>query len=284
MAVLVVHLFPENVSFTLSESKRTLMSMKLLLLSLLLLSGSAHSQTEDTVKRSFILASMSFEWGRTQDRYTEIDLATMYDWTKNPAELDRDLAQHSVEYDRIVEGSRLGVSFSLIPYSKKISDYSTTQELRLGLFYSVRGTHLSYDFADTSGARQETNYSTRFKELSITGSYLWKYSPKFAERFTLYGGIGLGIGSTVYDKTSVAEHFSDGQLNEIPFSKFNVYEGKSSLFTRAFVPIGIDYALAERFDIGLTATAGMALQTVYGGENYLIPFSWSLAARFGYFF
>ncbi len=260
------------------------MPIKLLLLSLLLLSEGAHSQTEDSLKRPFILASMSFEWGQMQDRYTEINLETMYDLTKNPTDLDRDLSAHSVQYDRLVSGSRLGFSIALIPFSKKIGDYSTTSELRVGLFYSVRGTNLSYNFEDTSGAIQETNYSTRFKELSATAAYVWKYNPKFAERFTLSGGLGLGIGSSLFDKTSVAEHFSEGGLNEIPFSKFNVYAGKSSLFTRAFVPVGIDYALAERFDFGITGTVGTAFQTVYGGENYMIPFSWSLAARLGYFF
>ena len=260
------------------------MPIKLLLLSLLLLSGHAHSQTQDSLKRPFILASMSFEWGQMQDRYTEINLATMYDLTKNPTDLDRDLSAHSVLYDRLVTGSRLGFSIALIPFSKKIGDYSTTSELRIGLFYSVRGTHLSYNFQDTSGAIQETNYSTRFKELSATAAYVWKYNPKFAERFTLSGGLGLGIGSTLFDKTSVAEHFSQGGLNEIPFSKFNVYEGKSSLFTRLFVPLGIDFALSERFDIGLTATAGMGFQTVYGGGNYTIPLSGSLAVRLSYFF
>lgn len=257
---------------------------KRLLFLLIALPAAVHSQETDSIKGTFILASIGFEMGPMMDRYSSIDLDMMYDLTQNPLELDRNLVDHSTTYDNIAEGSRLGVSLSFIPLKKKISDYSKTSELRLGLFYSVRGTNLSYDFQDTSGARQSVNYSTRFKELSVNGAYVWKYNPTFAQRFTLTGGLGIGIGSTLYDKTSVAEHFTQGEVNEIPFSKFNAYKGKTSLFLRTYVPIGIDFALAERFDVGLAGTVGIGLQKVMKGDAYFIPFSGSVGVKVSYYF
>lgn len=261
-----------------------MMNKNLLLFFILTCPLFAISQSDTVKKKAFILASVSYELGRTIDRYPQIDLDMMYDLTQNPAELDRNLTGYTVTHDRDVEGSKMGASIALIPFNKDENDYSTTSEIRLGLFYSVRGTNLSYVLSDTSGAFQSASYSTRFKELSINAAYVWKYSPKFAQRFTLHAGLGLGLGSSLYDKTSVAEHISSGQTNEIPNSLFNVYKGKSSLFARAYTPIGIDFALAERFDVGLQSYFGVALQQVYSGESYFIPLSGTLAVKVSFYF
>lgn len=242
------------------------------------------AQTDSLPKKRFILASLSFELGGMKDRYPVINLESMYDWTHNPSDLDRDLTGHSITHDRDVEGSRVGASLAFIPFNSKENDYSSKQELRIGLIYMVRGTHLSYFLQSESGAYKSVAYSTRFKEFSLQGSYVWKYTPTFAKRFTLHGGIRLGLGSTFSDKTSVAEHFSSGQTNEIPNSLFNVYTGKSSLFARAFVPVGIDFAMAERFDVGIESNIGVGMQQVYGGENYVIPTSGAVYVKVSYFF
>ena len=260
------------------------MNKNIVLFLIIVIPGIVFSQSDTTKKKKFILASVSFEMGRMIDRYQQVDLAMMYDLTEMPSNLDRDLTGMGVTHDRDVEGSRVGASVALIPFSKKENDYSTKSEIRVGLFYSVRGTNLSYFLTNESGAFKSAEYSARFKELGLHGAYVWKYSPKFAKRFTLHGGLGLGLGSTVLDKTSVAEHFSSGLPNEVPNSIFNVYKGNSSLFARGFIPLGIDFALAERFDIGLESTFGVGMQQVYGGESYLIPLSGSLSIKLSYFF
>lgn len=245
----------------------------------------AYSQSADTLKKNkFILASVSFELGKIIDRYKTVDLDMIYDLTVNSESLDRDLTGHDVTYKRNVQGSRIGASIALIPFSKKDNDYSTSSEIRLGLFYSERGTNLYYFLQDTSGAYKSVDYSTRYKELSLNAAYVWKYNPKFAERFTLHGGIGIGIGSTFNDKTSVAEHFSSGQIDEIPNSIFNIYKGKSSFFGRVYTPLGIDFALGKHFDIGVESTFGLGIQKINKGENYLIPINGSLSVKLSYFF
>jgi hypothetical protein len=244
----------------------------------------AFSQIDTTKKSKFILASVSFEMGPMLDRYSNVDLDMMYNLTSNPYDIERNLVGHEATYDRDVEGSKLGASISLIPLNKKENDYSTVGEIRLGFFYKVRGTHLSYFLSNSSGAYKAVDYSTRFKEFSLHGAYVWKYNPKFAQRFTLHAGLGLGLGSTFADKTSVAEIISSGLPSEIPNSFFEEYKGNSSLFVRAFTPIGVDFALSDRFDVGIQSNFGIAIQQVYGGENYIIPISGSVAVKLSYFF
>jgi hypothetical protein len=243
-----------------------------------------NAQEDSIPKKKFILASVSYEMGPMLDRYEAVDLDMMYDLTSNPSDIERDLLGHDPLFDTNVEGSRLGASISLIPLSKKDNDYSTLGEIRLGLFYMVRGTHLSYSLTNASGAYKAVGYSTRFKELSLQGAYVWKYTPKFAERFTLHAGIGFGFGSTVVDRTSVAEIISSGQPAEVPNSIFNEYEGNTSLFIRGYAPIGIDFAISERFDLGIQSYFGVVSQQVIGGENYFIPISGSVGVRLSYFF
>lgn len=242
------------------------------------------AQEDTTSKKKFILASVSVEMGPMMDKYSNIDLDLMYDLTSNPSDIERDLTGHNALYDHNVEGSRIGASIALIPFSKKENDYSSRSEIRLGLFYKVRGTYLSYSLTNESGAYKAVGYSTKFKELALHGAYVWKYNPKFAKRFTLSAGIGLGLGSTFSDKTSVAEIISSGQPAEVPNSFFEVYQGKSSLFVRPFAPIGIDYAVSDRFDVGIQSNFGVALQQIYGGENYFIPIFGSIGVRVSYFF
>lgn len=242
------------------------------------------AQEDSTSKKKFILASVSLEMGPMLDQYSAVDLDMMSDLTSNSSDIERNLVGHDVLYDPNVEGSRIGASVSLIPLNKEDNDYSTVGEIRLGLFYVVRGTHLSYSLSNSSGAYKAVGYSTRFKEFNLHGAYVWKYNPKFAERFTLHAGIGVGLGSTFSDKTSVAEIISSGLPAEVPNSIFNEYQGKSSLFVRPFVPLGIDFAISERFDIGIQSNFGIALQQVYGGENYLIPISGSVGVKLTYFF
>ncbi|MFK7784788.1 MAG: hypothetical protein AB8B56_06725 [Crocinitomicaceae bacterium] len=254
----------------------------LLLLSLLTFFN--YAQEDSTAKKRFILASVSFEMGPMLDRYSNVDLDMMSNLTSNPSDIERDLLGHEALYDRDVEGSRIGASISLIPLNKEDNDYSTVGEIRLGLFYMVRGTQLSYSLTNASGAYKAVGYSTRFKEFNLHGAYVWKYNPKFAKRFTLHAGLGLGIGSTFSDKTSVAEIISSGLPAEVPNSIFNEYQGNSSLFLRPFAPIGIDFAISDRFDIGVQSNFGVAFQQVYGGENYFIPISGSVGVKLTYFF
>jgi len=236
-------------------------------------------------KKKFILSSLSVEMGPMLDKYSTVDLDMVYDLTSNPSDIERDLAGYDVRYDRNVEGSRIGALMSFIPYSKKEHDYLTRSEIRLGLFYMVRGSYLSYSLTNESGAYKAVGYSNKFKEFSVQGTYVWKYRPKFAnERFTFHAGIGLGLGSTFNDKTSVAEIISSGQPAEIPNSFFAVYEGKSSLFVRPLASIGIDFALSDRFDLGVQSNFGVALQQIYDGESYFVPISGSVGVRVSYFF
>ena len=268
----------------LSKQTITNMNKNVILFLILTISGIAYSQDEVQKIKKFRFSSIGFEMGRAVDRYAQLDLEMMYDLTKNPSLLDRNLTDHTIIYDRIVEGSRVGISTALVPYNKNKEAYSATQEIRIGIYYSERGTHLGYNFVDTNGGYRSVNYSTRFKELSLNGAYVFKYNPKFAQKFTLHAGPALSVGTSLFDKTSVAEHFSSGAPGEIPFSKFNSYAGKTSLFLRAYAPIGIDYAIGERFDIGVEGIAGMGVQQVLGGEMYTIPFSWSAAVRLSFFF
>ena len=249
-----------------------------------LVAAKSYAQEDTTAKKKFILASVSYEMGPMLDRYSSVDLDMMYDLTSNPSAIERDLLGHDPLYDTNVEGSRLGASISLIPLNKKDNDYSTVGEIRLGLFYMVRGTHLSYSLSAASGAYKAVGYSTRFKELSLQGAYVWKYNPKFAERFTLHAGVGLGLGSTLADRTSVAEIISSGLPAEVPNSIFNEYKGNTSLFIRAYAPIGIDFAISERFDVGIQSYFGVVSQQVLGGENYFIPISGSVGVKLSYFF
>lgn len=260
------------------------MQTKLFIFVLCLCHTLCYSQVGDSISKKFTLISIGFEAGQGIDRYDRMNLEMMHGFTKDPELLDRNLDGHKITADRIIEGSRVGLHLAFIPTKKNIDEKTSTDEIRVGIVYSVKGTSVDYSKVESDESMYSVNYSARFKEVSLHGAYVWKFSPESARRFTFYGGIGLGIGSTVYDKTSVAEHISGGQPNEIPFSIFNVYKGNSSLIVRPHIPLGIDFALMERFDIGISGSTGIAIQKVYGGQSYLIPFGASISAKLSYFF
>ncbi|NRA13173.1 MAG: hypothetical protein HRT57_14590 [Crocinitomicaceae bacterium] len=76
----------------------------------------------------------------------------------------------------------------------------------------------------------------------------------------------------------VIETILDWDNDENSSRTETAYEGKSSIFTRAYAPVGIRFQLFKHFNIGLETNIGIGIQSVVGGQTYLIPMNTSVQA------
>lgn len=256
----------------------------IILFALIAISGSTIAQ-ETTVKvKKLKLNSIGVDFGYAGDRYSKMNLESMYDLTKNPALLDRDLNDYTSSLYRSSEGGRFGINASFTPFSTANDSYNTNHEIRFGAYFSSREPLISYDRTDVNGNHNSIIYCNMVREISLTGAYLIRKSPAKAKWFSVYAGLGASLGTSFNDKMVVMENsYSPNDYMSGTFD-IEVYEAKSSFYSRVYAPLGMDVTIFNRVRLGLEATVGVGMQNVYGGKTYLMPLSGSITTKLAFVF
>ncbi len=260
------------------------MRNSIFIIALIAISGSAIAQ-ETTVKpKKLKLTSIGIDFGVVADRYAKMDLEAMYDLTKNPALLDRDLNGYESSLYGSSGGGRFGINASFTPFSSANDSYNTNHEVRFGAYYSLREPLISYDRTEADGTHKSIIYCNMVQEFSLNGAYLIRKSPANAKWFSVYAGLGASLGSSFNDKMVVMERSYNGDYSTVGTNENAFYEAKSSFYSRVYAPLGLDVTIFNRVRLGLEATFGLGMQNVYGGKTYAMPFSSSITTKLVYVF
>lgn len=260
------------------------MTKSIILVALIVLSGSAFAQ-ENTVKgKKFKLNSIGIDFGHTGDRYSKMNLESMYDLTKNPSLLDRDLNGYTSSLYRSSDGGRIGVNASFTQTGTTNDSFNTNHELRFGAYYSSREPLISYNRIDADGINNSIIYCNVVQEVSLTGAYLIRKSPVKAKWFSVYAGLGVSLGSSFNDRMVVMENSYDPNNYSEGTNANASYEAKSSFYSRVYAPIGLDVTIFNRVRLGLEGTIGVGMQNVYNGKTYGMPLSSSITTKIAYVF
>ncbi|PHR33159.1 MAG: hypothetical protein COA38_05570 [Fluviicola sp.] len=260
------------------------MTKSIILVAFIALSGSTFAQENATKVKKFKLNSIGIDFGYTGDRYSKMNLESMYDLTKNPSLLDRDLNGYTSSLYRSSDGGRIGINASFTPFSTANDSYNTNHEVRFGAYYSSREPLISYNRIDADGTRNSIIYCNMVQELSLTGAYLIRKSPAKAKWFSVYAGLGASLGSSFNDKMVVMEsHYDPNDYSTIT-NENAFYEAKSSFYSRVYAPIGLDVTIFNRVRLGLEGTIGVGMQNVYGGKTYVMPLSGSITTKLAFVF
>lgn len=252
---------------------------------LIAISGTSFAQksTTDKVKK-LKLNSIGVDFGVTADRFSKMNLESMYDLTKNPALLDRDLEGYSSSLYRSASGGRFGINASFTPFSAVNDSYNTNHEIRFGAYFSSREPLISYNKTDANGTTNSIIYCNMVREVSLTGAYLLRASPANAKWFGVYAGLGMSLGSSFNDKMVVMQSSFNSEQMSYESLGNETYEGKSSFFTRVYVPLGLDITIARRIRLGLEGQVGIGMQNVYNGRTNLMPVTGSITTKLAFVF
>lgn len=246
----------------------------------LLTATTVSAQTETTKSPTWRLSSFGLNIGTVHDVYQRMNLDMMYDFTQNSALLDRDLTGMEEILYRESSGGRVGLNVTL---SADRPNARYGHEIRLGAFFSNREPLISYhapsEFGEASGS--SIIYCNVVNEVSLEGTYLLRRSLGKKEKFSLYGGAGISLGSSFNNKLVVMESSSDS-TGMFASGSDSFYAGKSSLFTRVNVPVGIQANLINRVSFNFETIIGVGMQSVFGGRNYFIPFSGGIRLGISY--
>ena len=236
----------------------------------LILTSTLSAQTEtSTPSTSWRLSSFGINVGTVHDVYQRMNLDMMYDFTENPALLDRDLTGMQENLYRESSGSRLGLNVSL---EANRPNARFGHEIRLGAFFSNREPMISYhqSSADENFASTNIIYCNIVNEVSIEGAYLLHKTLGRRGWFSAYAGAGLSIGSSFNNQLVVMESSSDS-TGMFATGNDSFYDAKSSLFTRVNIPIGIQATVLKKVNFNFETNIGVGMQSVFGGRNYFMP-------------
>lgn len=254
----------------------------LLIAALTTLTFSSTAQIETEIPNNkWKISSIGGEYGFIRDSYQKMDMGTMIDFTKNPALLERDLYGYTENLYRTSSGVKLGLNVTLTS-GKMTSNWSN--EIRLGAFYSGREPMITYN----SGSGFDDDHSSIIycnvvNEISLDGAYIFRRTSDKFDWFSVYGGIGVNLGSSFSSKLIVMENDFNFQNEDWNFTQES-YDAKSSVFSRVYLPVGMQFTLFKHYNLGLESNIGIGMQSVVKGRSYLMPLNTGLTAKIGYNF
>ncbi len=231
------------------------------------------AQTETTEKSpNWKFSSIGVNYGSVYDRYQEMSLDMMYDFTKNPALLNRDLSGLYENLYRESSGVRFGLQTTL---TAQRPNATIGHEIRLGASYSSREPMISYsdpfDIMQME-ARDEIIYCNVVNEIGLDGAYILRKSFGKKGWFSAYTGAGISLGGAFNSQLVVMECSYD-ETGLMVSDTDSFYDAKSSMFTRLQVPIGIQFTMLKKVNFNIETAIGVGAQSVFGGRSYFMPVS-----------
>ncbi len=240
------------------------------LVAILLSATTVSSQTESMKAPKWKVNSIGLNVGTVHDIYRRMNLDMMYDFTQNPALLDRDLTGMNNNLYRQSTGGRLGLNVTL---TANRPNARFGHELRFGAFYSSREPMISFYDSNSEIDNFSSNriiYCNVVNEVSLEGAYLVRKSFGKKGWFSTYTGLGITLGTSFNNQMVVMESTTDSSGMNIS-GQDSFYDAKSSLFTRVNMPIGIQATILRKVNINLETNIGVGVQSVFGGRNYFMP-------------
>ncbi len=237
---------------------------------LLLTATTVSAQTETTNPApKWTIHSFGINYGSVHDRYQDMSLEMMYDFTKNPALLDRNLTGLEENLYRVSTGYRLGIQTT---FRAQRPNSSIGHEIRLGASWSGREPLISFSDPyneEQMQPRDEIIYCNVVNEYGLDGAYLLRKS--FGNGwFSVYSGAGLSLGTSVNSQLVVMERSYD-ENGMMTSDTDSFYGAKSSLFSRVQVPIGIQFTLLQKVNFLAETRFGVGMQSMFGGRSYFMP-------------
>lgn len=180
---------------------------------------------------------------------------------------------------------------SLFPYSKKLKQFNENQELKFGLVYHKEQDH-SLHFTNKynrslfySGAGPDTtyislvSYSQLVDEVGLETEYLLR-SGQFLKRFSLFGGIGVGLNLSVFsqvkeDITIFSNRLICDNSTPTPYCYYvtnnesisNYFSNYMAYSIKAFIPYGLNFRVVNKLSIYLEGRSGFSYQKFIHGKG-----------------
>ena len=260
---------------------REIMTKSILgLVAVLLTATAVSAQTETTKAPGWRISSFGLNVGTVHDIYQRMNLDMMYDFTQNPALLDRDLAGMDQNIYRESNGSRLGLNVTLTTDGR---NDRVLHELRLGAFYSNREPMISFYDPITMDDMSSTRiiYCNIVNEVSLDGAYLLRKQIGRRGWLSAYAGLGMTLGTSFNNELVVMESTTDSTGMNVS-GQDSFYEAKSSLFTRVNIPIGFQATILRKVNFNLETNLGVGVQSVFGGRSYFMPLTTGMRIGLSY--
>jgi hypothetical protein len=85
-------------------------------------------------------------------------------------------------------------------------------------------------------------------------------------------------------KVMVKEHSFEWDNPSTSTYSESAYQGKKSIFSRVYAPVGVQFQLFNHFNLGLETNIRVGMQNVIGGKSYFMPITTGMQALVSYSF
>lgn len=247
---------------------------------------------KETIKTGWRITSATIDYGQIKDKYSKMDLETMYDFTKNPELLDRDLSGYSESLFRESEGIKIGAS--IILSSGRLTG-NWEHEARLGALYSNREPFILYSKGTIETEMHTIIYCNVVNEFSLDGAYILRRKNLKHQWLSFYTGLGLNLGATINNELVVMDYsydsesaFSGSENEGITMGETTngeeSYDAKESVISRLYIPLGVQVSFFDKVSLGLESNMGIGFQSMIKGKTYFTRANTGLVVKLGYNF
>ena len=226
-------------------------------------------------------SAFNIKLGVEGDYYSNISPEWMKNHTKDPSQIEFDDSGFETVSHAEVAGLSIGGHLMFTNPGNLDGRKHKYREIKLGVDVIVAGEAL-VTFTETDERMDSTYVTSRMyclvnSEFRLGGEYRFRTS---WGRFNTFFGVGSHIGATFNDKmllfkgNSVAEN---GAVDEEEFvapdmdeMDVETYAAKSSIYMRAYVPLGISFRTCRRLELGLEQRWGIGVGQVIDGDTYFM--------------
>ena len=254
----------------------------ILAIAALTISLTGYSQVEGgtSTPEKWHITSFGSEIGILRDSYNKMNLESMYDFTANPALLDRNLDGYNETLYRESTGVKIGANVTL---TSGTMSGKWSHEVRLGAFYSNREPLVSYNRSFNEEEVYKTIiYCNVVNEIALDGAYILRRKSTRRPWISVYGGLGANLGATFNNQMVIMEQASMIGENGGFENSNEYYDGKESIMARVYIPFGLQISIFNRVLLGMESNLGVGLQSVINGKTYLTRANSGFVLKMGY--
>lgn len=226
------------------------------------------SVVQDVVKPLVGLKSIQVYTGIAWDKYQNMNMEMIADRTQNMpnyTDATKDMKQN-ITYSSLGLGTGVNLSY----YLPSLTNSTVSAEYRVGASVNLLKESL-VDFTSTENDTRETlMYCFVENDVRINSDLLFTLGDH--KKFSIYSGVGINASNSFDNELLIFENYDveTGAMNEfIPTtfnSKMQTLEGKSVVYARAYIPMGVKMKVFRHLESSFEVKIGKGFEQVIGGN------------------
>lgn len=217
------------------------------------------------------ITKINFGVGVNYDRFQSMSLNDLMTLAVDPSQMHRDLSKLTDETATSTAGAALYYNLNFSPNSNSTKFFNTQSEISIGVsLNSPKEAMVSFKNKDLDTS---IVYCSLHGEMALNLAYQRK--GKWGKRWNWYYGLGTNIGATFGNKVLImsGKYYDEGahpSTQQSLASNVETFGAKPIIYSRFYIPYGINYQVSPSLSFGLDFRSGLGTQFIKGEKANFI--------------